>query len=175
MRIIDNYFSDSVKRIANNLLNKIKLGNLIVTYPSGEKREFLGEQSGYNVDIRFNNYKLFAKLLRKGATGLAESYMDGDFETKNLSRLLLFCYENESHFLKDKNKYLILDYYNRFKHYLNENTKSKSKKNISYHYDLGNNFYKHWLDKSMTYSSGIFIIITSMKSFRFSSFFKLLL
>jgi cyclopropane-fatty-acyl-phospholipid synthase len=156
MGIIDNYFSDSVKRIANNLLNKIKLGNLIVTYPNGEKREFLGEQSGYNVDIRFNNYKLFAKLLRKGATGLAESYMDGDFETKNLSRLLLFCYENESHFLKDKNKYLILDYYNRFKHYLNENTKSKSKKNISYHYDLGNDFYKHWLDKSMTYSSAIF-------------------
>ena len=54
------------------------------------------------------------------------------------------------------NKYLILDYYIRFKHYLNENTKSKSKKNISYHYDLGNDFYKHWLDKSMTYSSAIF-------------------
>jgi len=82
--------------------------------------------------------------------------MDGDFETKNLSRLLLFCHENESHFLKDKNKYLILNYYVRFKHYLNENTKSKSKKNISHHYDLGNDFYKHWLDKSMTYSSAIF-------------------
>lgn len=156
MGIIDNYFSDSVKRIADNLLSKTKLGNLIVTYPNGEKREFLGEQSGYSVDIKFNNYKLFTKLFRKGATGLAESYMDGDFETNNLSKLLLFCYENESYFLKDKNKYLILDCYIRFKHYLNENTKSKSKKNISYHYDLGNDFYKHWLDKSMTYSSAIF-------------------
>ena len=156
MRMIDNYFNDSVRKIADNLLSKVKIGNLIVTYPNGEKKEFLGEQSGYSVDIKFNNYKLFTKLLHKGATAFAESYMDGDFETKNLSRLLLFCHENESHFLKDKNKYLILDYYIRFKHYLNENTKSKSKKNISYHYDLGNNFYKLWLDKSMTYSSAIF-------------------
>jgi cyclopropane-fatty-acyl-phospholipid synthase len=156
MRMINNYFGDSFRKIADKVLSKIKLGNLIVIYPNGEKREFFGEHSGYNVDIKFHNFKLFTKLLRKGATGLAESYMDGDFETKNLSRLLLFCYENESYFLKDKNKYLILDYYIRFKHYLNENTKSKSKKNISYHYDLGNNFYKHWLDKSMTYSSAIF-------------------
>jgi len=156
MRMINNYFGDSFRKIADKVLSKIKLGNLIVIYPNGEKREFFGEHSGYNVDIKFHNFKLFTKLLRKGATGLAESYMDGDFETKNLSRLLLFCHENESYFLNDKNKYLILDYYIRFKHYLNENTKSKSKKNISYHYDLGNNFYKHWLDKSMTYSSAIF-------------------
>ena len=117
MGVMDNYFSDSFRKIADNLLNKIKLGNLMVTYPNGEKKEFLGGQLGYSVDIKFNNYKLFAKLLRKGATGLAESYMDGDFETKNLSRLLLFCHENESHFLKDKNKYLILNYYVRFKHH----------------------------------------------------------
>ena len=156
MRVFDDYFIGSLRKIADNFLNRIKLGNLIVTYPGGEKKEFVGEQSGCSVDIKFNNYKIFTKLLRKGATGLAESYMDGDFETKNLSRLLLFCYENESYFLKGKNKFLILDYYIRFKHYLNENTKSKSKKNISYHYDLGNNFYKHWLDKSMTYSSAIF-------------------
>ena len=156
MKMIDNYLSNSFRKIANNLLSKVKFGNLIVTYPDGGKREFLGEQPGYSVDIVFNNYKLFNKLLRKGATGLAESYMDGDFETKDLSKLLLFCYDNESHFLKNKNKYLILDYYIKFKHYLNENTKSKSKKNISYHYDLGNDFYKQWLDKSMTYSSAIF-------------------
>ena len=156
MKIIDNYLRDSFRKIADNLLSKIKLGNLSVTYPDGEKKIFSGDRSGYIVDIQFNNYKLFTKLLHKGATGLAESYMDGDFDTKDLSKLLLFCYENESYFLKGKNKYLILDYYIKFKHYLNENTKSKSKKNISYHYDLGNDFYKHWLDKSMTYSSAIF-------------------
>ena len=43
-----------------------------------------------NADIKLNNYKLFSKLLRKGSTGLAESYMDGDFDTNNLSNLLLF-------------------------------------------------------------------------------------
>jgi cyclopropane-fatty-acyl-phospholipid synthase len=88
--------------------------------------------------------------------GFAESYMDSDFETKDLSKLLLFCYENEIAFLENKKLSWILEYLIKFKHYLNENTKSKSKKNIKYHYDLGNDFYKHWLDKSMTYSSAIF-------------------
>ena len=50
--------------------------------------------------------------------------------------------------------YIIL--YLRLKHYLNSNTKNGSKKNITYHYDLGNDFYESWLDKSMTYSSAIF-------------------
>ena len=54
------------------------------------KRLFIGEKNGYEADIKLNNYKLFSKLLRKGSIGFAESYMDGDFNTSNLSNLLLF-------------------------------------------------------------------------------------
>ena len=50
---------------------------------------FIGEKSGYEADIKLNNYKLFSKLLRKGSTGFAESYMDGDFNTSNLIKFII--------------------------------------------------------------------------------------
>jgi cyclopropane-fatty-acyl-phospholipid synthase len=144
-----------MKIMSENFLDKLQKGKLLVTYPDYTERLFIGRQKGYEANIKLNNYKIFSKLTRKAATGLAESYMDGDFETKDLSKLLLFSRDNESDFLKNK-KNFIVDYCIKFKHFLNENTKKKSKKNIEYHYDLGNKFYEHWLDQSMTYSSAIF-------------------
>ena len=82
--------------------------------------------------------------------------MEKDFTSENLSKLLLFAYDNQSFFIKKGLLSEILNKYRKVKHRLNENTKSRSKKNISFHYDLGNEFYKLWLDPSMTYSSGIF-------------------
>ncbi|MDC1296447.1 cyclopropane-fatty-acyl-phospholipid synthase family protein [Alphaproteobacteria bacterium] len=155
MQFFNNYFNKSIKIITDNFLSKTYSGTLKVTYPNKDIKIFKGKIKGYAADIKFNNFKLFSKIIRKGAVGLAESYMDGDFETKDLSNLLLFAYNNEESLLDSKKK-SFFNIYIKFKHYLNENTKSKSKKNISYHYDLGNNFYQHWLDSSMTYSSAIF-------------------
>ena len=109
MNIFNNYFDRSLRKIADNFLIKNKKGNLIVNYPNGDKREFIGKKSGYKADIKFNNYKLFSKLLLKGSTGFAESYMDGDFETSNLSKLLLFSYENESVYIENKKTVSIID------------------------------------------------------------------
>ena len=155
MNIINNYLNLSMRKISENFLYKLKKGKLSVIYPDNYEKKFLGSEIGYEADIKFNNYKIFTKIAKKGAIGLAESYMDGDFETSNLSKLLLFSYDNESYFLVNKNKSFI-NFFIKFRHRLNENTKNKSKKNIKYHYDLGNDFYKHWLDQSMTYSSAIF-------------------
>ena len=158
MIILDKYFNQYMKKIADNFLIKLKKGKLNVTYPNGDLRMFVGEKSGYDADINLNNYRLFSKLLRKGSTGFAESYMDGDFNTSNLSNLLLFGLDNESDFLESRHNYSFIEYYIKFRHDLNQNTKNKSKKNIKYHYDLGNDFYGHWLDKTMTYSSAIFSV-----------------
>ena len=155
MAFLNNYFNQSIKLLLEGFLLKLNKGKLIVTFPDNKTKEFIGDREGYIADIKFNNYRLLNKLMRKGAIGFAESYMDGDFETNNLSKLLLFSFDNESEYLVSKKNFFLSSYI-KFKHYLNENTKSKSKKNISYHYDLGNDFYKHWLDKSMTYSSAIF-------------------
>ena len=156
MSIFDKYFNQSIKKIADNFFLKIKKGKLNVFYPNGDQHLFSGSINGYEAHIKLNNFKLFSKLLRKGAVGFAESYMDGDFNSSNLSNLLLFGFDNESDFLKNMNKNSVLEYYVKIRHYLNQNTKVKSKKNIKSHYDLGNDFYKQWLDQTMTYSSAIF-------------------
>ena len=145
-----------MKKIADNFLIKLKKGKINIIYPNNDQRFFIGEKNGSEADIILNNYKLFSKSLRKGATGFAESYMDGDFNTSNLSNLLLFAFDNEYDLLENANNHSFIDYYIKFRHYLNQNTKTKSKKNIKYHYDLGNDFYQKWLDQTMTYSSAIF-------------------
>ena len=155
MIIFDKYFNQSVRKMAHKFFFRLSKGKLNVIYPNGDKQSFFGTKSGYEADIKLNNFKLFSKLLRKGAVGFAESYMDGDFHSSNLSNLLLFGFENESDFLKNINKNSFLEYYVKLRHYFNQNTKIKSKKNIKFHYDLGNNFYKQWLDQTMTYSSAI--------------------
>ena len=156
MNLSNSYLDQYKKKIFDNFLIKLSKGNLTVTYPNNEKKEYVGKNFGHSADIIFNNYNLISKLLQKGATGLAESYMDGDFETNNLSQLLLFGYDNETTYLINKKNNVLINYYIKFRHYLNENTKNNSKRNIKYHYDLGNNFYSHWLDESMTYSSALF-------------------
>ena len=153
---MDNYFNFYLQKIANNFLNKIEYGSIHVRYPSQKIIEYNSQKPGYIAHINLNNFKLFLKLFKKGSVGFAESYMDGDFESSNLLNLLLFANQNEASFLKKKKARLIYDYFIKLKHYLNENTKLKSKENIRYHYDLGNNFYKYWLDNSMTYSSALF-------------------
>ena len=149
-------FETTLKRIANSFFSKVAKGTLVVIFPDNEKIFYKGKDKGYLAEIKLLNYKVFFKIINKGPIGFAESYMDGDFTSKNLSNLLLFSYDNEKYLLKNKRTNIILQQYFRFKHFLNENTKNKSKKNISFHYDLGNNFYKLWLDPSMTYSSAIF-------------------
>ena len=92
----------------------------------------------------------------KGDLGWAESYIEGNWESSNLSDFLEWGAKNFHEFSKYiRGKWFIILYL-RLKHYLNRNSKTGSKKNISFHYDLGNSFYEKWLDKSMTYSSGMF-------------------
>ena len=124
----------------------------------GKIVHFKGRNQGVDADIKLNNFLLIEKLLRKGVVGFAESYMDGDFSTYNLKNLLIFAKQNESFYLDRKQGRWFYKLLGQINNYLNQNTKSKSQKNISYHYDLGNKFYELWLDASMNYSSGYFAL-----------------
>ena len=156
MGIFKYYFSSSIEQLSNTFLSKIQYGKLNVKFPSGNEIEYNSNNEGLNADIKLNNYSLFYKLLKKGTVGFAESYMDGDFTSKDLSKLLQFAQQNELSYLKQKKARWLSNIYIKIIHYLNQNTKIGSQRNISHHYDLGNNFYKHWLDESMTYSSALF-------------------
>jgi len=156
MNLFKYYFSSSIEQLSHTFLSKIEYGKLNVKFPSGSEIEYNSNNEGLNADIKLNNYNLFYKLLKKGSVGFAESYMDGDFASKDLSKLLQFAHQNELSYLKQKKARWLSNIYIKIIHYLNQNTKTGSQRNISRHYDLGNNFYKHWLDESMTYSSALF-------------------
>ena len=156
MNYVNNKLHQSFELVAQKFLSKIQFGELSVKFPSGNIQRFKGVNSDEKADLIINNYKFISKILKKKSIGFAESYMDGDFNTSNLTNLLILAFKNEKYFLENLKTNIFFNLYSKFRHFLNENTKHQSKKNIEYHYDLGNNFYTTWLDNSMTYSSAYF-------------------
>ena len=156
MNYVNDKFQQSFQIIAEKFLSKIRYGELIVTFPSGVTKSFKGISGNETADLKLNNYKFISKILKRKSIGFAESYMDGDFSSSDLTKLLIISFKNEKDFLHNLKSNIFFNIYSKFKHFLNENTKKQSKKNIEYHYDLGNSFYDKWLDQSMTYSSAYF-------------------
>ena len=132
----------------------IKYGKIIVTDYDQSKHIF-GNDENLIVFVKINRSDFFKKIISKGSIGMAEAYMNNEFETDNLSNLIELTAKN----IEIVHKFsgiLDLSFINYLKNIFNKNTKSNSKKNISKHYDLGNEFFSLWLDDTLTYSSAIF-------------------
>ncbi len=156
MSFFKNNFDKTLERLLNSFLSKIKYGKLEVEFPSGENKTFSGNIEGITASIKINNYKFLSYIFKRGSVGFAEAYIKGFYSTPNLTNLLMLSHKNETYFLDNINSNVLYLTLSKIKHFLNANSKSQSKKNIKYHYDLGNKFYEKWLDQSMTYSSAIF-------------------
>ena len=156
MYYLNNIINLSIEKFALKFFEKIEYGSLSVEFPSGNISRFEGKEYAIRAKIKLKNFLLIKKIVKRGAIGFAESYMDGDFNTDDLKNLLIFAEKNKSSFLIYSKKKKLLKAYSKIKHYFKQNTISQAKKNIKYHYDLGNKFYELWLDETMTYSSGFF-------------------
>ncbi len=139
-----------------SVLSQAKYGKIKIIDNNNSVFEHSGQNNGPNTVIQIHDFRCVSNFFLKGDLGWAESYIENLWDTKNLTDFLewgalnFHCFTN---YIRGK-WYVIL--FLRLKHFLNSNSKKGSKRNISFHYDLGNEFYKHWLDKSMTYSSAIF-------------------
>ncbi len=156
MNFLKKNFDKTLEKLVKNFLSKIKYGNLEVKFPSGEIKIYSGIEDGLTASIKIHNYNFLSYIFKRGSVGYAEAYMKGFYSTDNLTNLLMLSHKNEQYFLDNINSNIFYSTLSKFKHFLNDNSKSQSKKNIKYHYDLGNKFYEKWLDQSMTYSSAIF-------------------
>ena len=147
-----NNWSD---KIVFSSLKLIKKGHLILTNYDDEKYLFGDPNQKLKVKIKINKPGLTYQIVKSGSTGLAEAYMRGDFETDDLTNLIELTAKNIKLVYKFSG---LLDFsiFNKIKNFLLKNDKSRSKKNISKHYDLGNEFFSLWLDPTLTYSSAIF-------------------
>ena len=147
-----NKISDT---IVYNTLKNIKHGYLEIINFEGDVLKFGDLKEDLKVKIIIKHPDLNYKLIRYGSIGLAESYMQGYFQTDNLTNLIELTARNIKLIYKFSG---ILDFpiINFIKNKIIKNTKKRSKKNIAKHYDLGNDFFSLWLDETLTYSSAIF-------------------
>ena len=148
-----NYLSDQF--VFWNL-KKITKGYLQLIDSRGKEYFFGDYKSSLRTKVKINDPGFLLRLLKKGSSGLAEGYIKNEFETEDLSSLIELSARN----IEITYKFSGFLQFFPFKNFLNKNifsnTKERSKKNISLHYDLGNEFFSTWLDKTLTYSCGIF-------------------
>jgi len=153
MNKILNYISDqfvfwNLKKISNGYLNLIDVR---------EKEYFFGDNKSFlKAKLKINNPSFCFNILRKGSSGLGESYMNGEFETDDLTSLIELSAKNINITYKFSGFFQFSLLKSFLRRNIFSNTKERSKKNISLHYDLGNEFFSTWLDKTLTYSCGIF-------------------
>lgn len=143
-------------RLLLRLLRNIRHGRLRVMLPSGAVIEKIGSEAGPEAVIVIRRWRMLRRVIAAGDIGFAEGYLDEDWTTPDLSALIRFAARNTEALSRAVEGSPLMRLFNRAKHLLNANTKHGSRRNIEAHYDLGNDFYKEWLDPSMLYSSGIF-------------------
>ena len=139
-----------------NKLNFIQDGKLILENYDGKIHQFGINETTLNAKIKIHNPKFYFNIIRGGSTALAESYIRNEFETSNLPSLIELTAKNIKITHKFSGILNISSINSIFKKIFISNTKKKSVKDISKHYDLGNEFFSTWLDKTLTYSCGIF-------------------
>ena len=142
-------------KIVFSLLSKIKHGKINLKNFDGKQFIIGDKSSDLEADLIIKKPGFFLEIINKGSIGLAESYMRDEIETNNLTNLIEILAKN----IKTVHKFsgaFDLPILNYVKNIFIKNTKERSKENISKHYDLGNEFFSTWLDKTLTYSSAIF-------------------
>lgn len=142
-------------RVVFQLMRKLRHGSLTIHLPDSSHIDF-GTRDGLHAAIHLHNWNACGAALKSGDIGFAESYIAGDWTTPDLANLLKLFIAN-----RDEIETVIYGSWwgsllYRLKHWFNRNSRAGSKKNIHAHYDLGNQFYRLWLDSTMNYSSAWF-------------------
>tara|TARA_R110002111_G_scaffold101753_1_gene157511 strand:+ start:3613 stop:4845 length:1233 start_codon:yes stop_codon:yes gene_type:complete len=148
--------SDLRARLLQSWLRRIRSGTITVNMPGGYRFNFEGTTPGPHAYLNIYNMRVVTRTLWGGDTALAESYMDGEWDTPDLASLLALGQNNADALSASLGPTWAMRLVSRIHHARRRNTKNGSRRNIAAHYDLGNDFYKQWLDETMTYSSALF-------------------
>ena len=144
------------ERFVLNKLKKISQGNLKLINYDGKVFHFGDLESKLSSDIKINKPNFYLNVIMGGSSALGEAHMKKDFYSSNLTNLIELTARNINTMYSFSGSLKLQKIKNFLKKMFASNTKSKSKKYISKHYDLGNEFFSLWLDKSLTYSSAVY-------------------
>ncbi|MFM8880599.1 MAG: class I SAM-dependent methyltransferase, partial [Verrucomicrobiota bacterium] len=148
--------------LVTSLFGPMTQGHLRMVCPDGSCREFGAAGQTPAAEIRVRRWRFFTRCAAGGDMGFGEAYQAGDWETPDLAAVIAwFCANvDQAPSMSGSNRkrlrFALLNAANRIRHFLNRNTLTGSRANIAAHYDLGNAFYSHWLDATMTYSAALF-------------------
>jgi cyclopropane-fatty-acyl-phospholipid synthase len=152
------FFRKQCMKYILQLLGQMKHGYLRMTLPRGKIESFGGEASQSRADMTVNDYRFFSRVLLGGDIGLGESYMAGEWDSSDPADLVRVFIENRDT-IEDGN--FVTTSYTRLRdrilHLTRGNTLIGSRRNISRHYDLSNEFFKTFLGSTMIYSCGLFV------------------
>ena len=143
-------------RIVLKALEQLAIGRLTINLPDGTTRVFGASDAKLDAEIEIRDWKFFRHVLLDGDLGLAEAYMEGLCDSPDLARLIVLLAENERYLGSVARHNFLRNLLLRFLHRRRDNSRDGAKRNIHAHYDLGNSFYRLWLDPTMTYSSAIY-------------------
>jgi len=137
-------------------LSRLQRGRLDFKLPDGRVFRAEGKKPGPAAEVNIINPECFARLIRDGDLGFAEAYLDGWWTTPDLQGLLDMIQDGNGDVYDAFPGFALVRAYERVRFWWQSNSKTQARRNIAHHYDLGNDFYKLWLDDSMTYSSALF-------------------
>jgi cyclopropane-fatty-acyl-phospholipid synthase len=138
------------------ILSRLRYGRLEIVVPGGQRFSFPGALPGPDALLELQDWRVCGEILRRGDIGFAEAYLAGRWSTPDLTAVLSVAALNNGALEEAVYGELWGKVFYRLRHLLRVNTRRGSQRNIHAHYDLGNDFYRHWLDATMTYSSALF-------------------
>ena len=141
---------------AFHVAKKLRQGRLDFVLPDGRRFRAEGREAGPVAELVIHNPDTFARLVREGDLGFSEAYLEGWWSSPDLQAFMDLVQDGNEAVYDGYPGLGLVRAYEKFRFWLQSNSKKQAKKNIEYHYDLGNDFYRLWLDDTMTYSSALF-------------------
>ncbi|MCI4678354.1 cyclopropane-fatty-acyl-phospholipid synthase family protein [Rhodoblastus acidophilus] len=141
--------------VLRRLLDRLQAGRLSVRLPSGARIDAAGAAPGPEAALHIQDWRAFRRLLLRGDIGFAEGYVAGDWTSPDLVALIRLAAANSpamGHVAAGASLHRLSNF---FLHRARKNSRRGSRRNIMSHYDLGNDFFRLWLDETMLYSSGL--------------------
>ena len=138
------------------MAGRLNRGRLDLTLDDGRIFRIQGDQPGPVAELQIHNPDLFARMIREGDLGFSDAYLDGWWSTPDLQAFMDLVHADNEDVYDGFPGMGLIRAFERLRFWLQRNHRAQARKNISYHYDLGNDFYALWLDDTMTYSSALF-------------------
>jgi cyclopropane-fatty-acyl-phospholipid synthase len=147
--------ADLKSRLLARLLPPLASGRLRIVLPGGQTLDRAGVGPGPDTTVILHRWRALRRLATGGDVGFAEAWIDGDWTSPDLTAVIRLGIRNAHGFESALRGSAVMRLANRLRHRMRANSKTRSPRNIEAHYDLGNDFYRFWLDPAMLYSSAL--------------------